>query len=156
MKKRKKFFIVLVTFLVIFSSNSLYTSAQEYALDTYSKSHAQVFSHTKNMVSINPTIAAESAPANVKTVSFSIRLTGAIQYDRITSKFIAVSSPVVELNYAGPVSLTLTSASTWYRDNGNSITFYYNCAIGGGITANSGIYCTMDYGTVNGSFTVKK
>lgn len=48
------------------------------------------------------------------------------------------------------------SASAWYRDNGNSVTFYYQGKLKGKVTADTGIICTMDYGNISGNFTVNK
>lgn len=108
------------------------------------------------MVSIDPDIAEESAPYNIKNVSFSVTLTGYLHYDAITGRYVSASSPVATLNYQGEVALKWESFSTSYHDNGESVTFMFSGHLKGAHTSNMGIYCTIDYGNVSGSFVVNK
>lgn len=124
--------------------------------DTYSKEHTKTFSYTKTMISISPTNAALSAPSNIKNVSFNVVLKGSVQYDYLTGKYVSASSPTATLVYQGNVALTFETMSTSYRDNGSTITFNFSGHLKGTTTSNMGVVCSMDYGTVNGSFNVNK
>ncbi|MBO5033000.1 hypothetical protein J6K35_04605 [bacterium] len=124
--------------------------------DTYSKEHTKSFAFTKTMISISPTTAESSVPNEIKTVSFNVNLNGSIQYDYLTNAYVSASAPKATLEYQGKVALTFESMSTSYRDNGSTITFSFTGKLKGTATSNMGVVCSMDYGTVSGSFTVNK
>ena len=130
--------------------------AKERAYDIRTEECSSTMNFSKTMISIDPAIAAESAPESISTVNFSVTLTGYLHYDAITGRYVSASSPVATLNYQGVVALKWQSFSTSYRDNGDTVTFSFNGKLTGSHVSNMGVYCTMDYGDVSGSFTVDK
>lgn len=126
------------------------------AYDTYTVQHIGTFYHTKTMTSIDPSYAAEGIPANIRTISLTADLTGYLHYDYLTNRYVSASSPTISIGYVGPVALSLQGAQTYYRDNGNSVTFGYSGTLIGYVTSTNGIPCTINYGTISGQFTANK
>lgn len=124
------------------------------AYDTVSREYSNAFSHTKRYVSLSPDVGTEGMSEAYKIVSFTVLLKGAIQYDRISGAYVSASTPTATLIYAGPVNLRLDNVSTFYRDNGNSITFYYTASVVG--VVDPGIPVTIYYGSLSDSFTISK
>ncbi len=108
------------------------------------------------MKSITPSIAGNNIPSDVKNVNYTVTITGYNHYDAISGKYVSSSSPTVTINYMGRVGLTLDSCTTSYHDNGNDVTFSFSGKLRGNINSDAGVYCTINYGTINGSYTVKK
>lgn len=67
---------------------------------------------------------------------------------------VSASSPVITLEYVGDKVLYLDSATTYYHDNGNSVTFYYSANVMGRVP--NAIPIIINYGSISGSFTVNK
>ena len=161
MKKRILALFVWIIMVFVQIQPQITTYAKEEstmprAYDTYSKEHSKSLSYTKTMVSISPSNAAATVPSDVKTVSFRVNLKGSTQYDRLTGKYVSASSPTATLEYQGKVALTCETMSTSYRDNGNTITFYFSGRLKGTTTSDMGVVCSIDYGTISGDFTVNK
>ena len=79
---------------------------------------------------------------------------GALQYDRVTGKYVSASTPTISIGYSLPAnfSLQLFNVSTSKYDGGNYITFSYKADVKG--LYDGGITYTVDYGRISGSFQV--
>lgn len=159
MKRTKKLILLILTCILVFSNTSVCCAKENNvysprAYDVRTVEKSTELSYTRSMVSIDPPQAATGIPSNVETVSFKIRMTGYLHYDYLTGKYVSASSPIVTIVYQGEVALTLNSVSTYYVDNGNSVTFYFSGNLIGKI--DPGLVCVVDYGNVSGNFTVQK
>ncbi len=160
-KYRKIYSILLATILCFTLSNPLSTHAKEsaatpYAYDTVSKSYTRTFGKTLTCQSISPSyVTSDMLNSSQKSVTFNIQLTGAIQYDRISSSYVSASSPTATLNYVGPVNLGLYNVTTGAVDGGSYITFTCSADVKG-IVEVSGLITTIDYGRIYCSFKQPK
>lgn len=93
-------------------------------------------------------------PNEYKTVNFQVTLTGAMQFDRITGKYVSASSPTASLTYDLPIDLGLYNVSTSKYDGGGYVTFSYRADVKGVVDV--GIPITINYGSVSDSFSVNK
>lgn len=151
--------LMMSTFILVFS-NAIICCAKDnemympQAYDIYTVEKEAVLPFTQSMVSINPPECAVGIPGNIETVSFNINMTGYLHYDYFTSRYVSASSPKIEVQYTGPVVLQLNSVSTYYIDNGNSVTFYFKGNLTGRV--DNGLVISIDYGKISGNFTVEK
>ena len=111
---------------------------------------------SKNMVSIKPSCAEKNVPLYVKKVQFGIKVSSTMRYSQVSGKYISTSNPTLSISHTGKVNLYISSYNCSYRDNGNTITYYFSASISGNVTSTNGVYCGMNYGTVSGSYTVGK
>lgn len=154
--------LTIISLMIVFQLSNPMTSyamnigITPYAYDVDTRTCSNTENYSKTMISINPTVAAVNIPSNVATVNFSISAVAYMRYNRVTGLYSSTSSPTITLNYSGPVALTIQSSSTSYRDNGSSITYMYSGNIVGTIVSDNGVYCTIDYGTFSGAYTVNK
>lgn len=160
---KKNIITLLLTCCFLFTSfNTTNVSASEntiqpYAYDVYSKKYTRDFTMSKTMTSISPKQAEKGLPAAYKTPTFTLRMSGSIEYDRITNKYISASSPSVSIKSNSDIVLNLYPVSTWYKDNGKSITFYVSGTLVGKVNISpTAIPCTINYGTISKQFTVNK
>ena len=157
--KTKKFLSKIIMILCICTLVSVNMSVvnagcvEDRAVDTVNKTTSHTFSYTKNPVSVDIGNVSD-IPSQYRNVSFSVALKGAMQYDRITGKYVSASTPTAVLQYVGGVPLQMTNVSTSKRDNGNSITFSYSADIIANVDI--GIYVRISYGRISGSYTVNK
>ena len=152
-KKLIAFMAVCIMFLTCVSN----ISAQEIsprANDTVSRNYSQVFSYNKYFVSIDPDVGTVVMPNEYKTVNFQVTFTGAMQFDRITGKYVSASSPTASLTYDLPIDLGLYNVSTSKYDGGGYVTFSYRADVKGVVDV--GIPITINYGSVSDSFSVNK
>lgn len=158
-KSRKSIVATLIFAIALQISLPIRCNAQEVstcAYDIRTKTCVETFDHSNTMCSINPTQAAIGIPSDIETINFQIELVGYMHYDYLTGKYVSSSAPVMSIVYSGETILTVESASCYYRDNGNSVTFYYSGKIKGKATTPNGLICIIDYGNVSGNFTVNK
>lgn len=155
--------ISIMTFVVLLSQ--LFAPIKAFAqeevkkpriYDIYTKEYSNTFDHTNSYISVDPTIAAGEDEFNAyhKTVTFKAKLTGYLHYDYLSHAYVSASSPVITLEYVGDKVLYLDSATTYYHDNGNSVTFYYSANVMGRVP--NAIPIIINYGNISGSFTVNK
>lgn len=148
--------ICLVMAMLFFSIpilGSLETKANSLrASDTVSKQYSKTINYTKTAVSASPDVG--SIPSKYRNVSFSVTITGEIQYDRLTGSFVSASTPTARINYEGPVNLGIYGVSTSKYDNGNEIVFSFSADVKG--TVYETIPITINYGRINGEFRVPK
>ncbi len=152
--KMKKYAIMIIMLCVLCSVFPKHINAASRATDIVNKNHSRTFSHTKSMLSIYPDV--DTTGFKHKTVSFNVTLNGALQYDRVTGKYVSASTPTISIGYSLPAnfSLQLFNVSTSKYDGGNYITFSYKADVKG--LYDGGITYTVDYGRISGSFQVKK
>lgn len=160
-KKKIKMIITGISMLGMMCNISIVSCAKDNdasvcKYDVVSKEYVKTISTNKKYVSISPQIAAIDIPQDIANVNLNVVLTCNMQYDSITGKYVSATSPTVSLQYNSKVALRLDSVSTSYRDNGNSVTFSYNAKLLGTAIADSGVVCSIDYGKINGSYTIKK
>ena len=117
-----------------------------------SKQYSKTINYTKTAISASPDVG--SIPTKYKNVSFSVTITGEIQYDRLTGSFVSASTPTARINYEGPVNLGIYGVSTSKYDNGNEIIFSFSADVKG--TVYETIPITINYGRINGNFRVPK
>lgn len=161
--KRKRILILIMGICILCAMNSspitVYArndNVSTYKYDVTSKNYVQVIPTSKKYVSISPQIASIDIPSDVANVSVNVILSCSMQYDSITGRYVSAASPTVSLQYSSKVALRLESVSTSYRDNGSSVTFAYSGRLLGTVVADSGVVCSIDYGRINGSYTIKK
>lgn len=156
----KKIISLIISALILIYSNPTLCYAKNndtyipYAYDIYTVEENSLLSFTKKMVSINPPESATGIPSDIETVSFNINMTGYMHYDYFTSRYVSASSPRIEILYSGPIVLQLNSVSTYYNDNGDSVTFYFKGNLTGKV--DNGLVITIYYGNISGNFTVQK
>lgn len=158
MNKKNKFLkmgLLALCLSLLLGTNASASTTGTKASDTVSKTYSRSFSHTKKATSTDIGVAPEDIPAEYRNVSFDIVLTSAMQYDRITGRYVSSESPTVTLVYTGPVPLQLRNVSTSKKDNGSSVTFSYRADVTA--TVDTGFYIvTITYGSISNSFTVNK
>lgn len=160
-KSKRVYSLILAIIFCLTLSNPLLIHAQEnaaipYAYDTISKNYTKTFSDTLSYKSISPSvITASMLNGNQRTVSFNVKLTGSLQYDRLSGSYVSASSPVATLNYMGPVNLGLYNVSTSATDKGSYVTFTCSATVKGTAEVN-GFITTINYGTVYYSFNQTK
>lgn len=127
---------------------------QAYDVEIVNNTNTQNF--TRKAVSSNPTIAMDSMPQNISTVSFSITSQTYIRYNRVSGKYVSTQNPKVSLSYSGPVNLSISQCDASYTDCGKYIEYRYKLKIKGTVTANTGMYVEIEYNDVSYSYRVYK
>lgn len=127
---------------------------QAYDVEVVNNTNTQ--NYTRKALSSNPTIAMESMPQNISTVSFSIISQTFIRYNRVSGKYVSTQNPKVSLSYSGPVNLSISQCYASYTDCGKYIEYRYKLKLKGTVTANTGMFVEIEYKDVSYSYRVYK
>lgn len=153
MKFKRKRILLVILALIMCLMIPMHIFAQTRAYDTVNVQHSKTFSYSKRYISMGPDLGDDGLESSFKTVSFKIKLSGGMQYDRISGAYVSASTPTATLVYEGPVNLGLYNVTTSKYDNGSSITFSFSADVKGQVYDR---LVTINYGRITDSFTVSK